>query len=46
MDKIAKYREYIQTLLTGYASDDERHERCKSRISKLAVLMQHNNDLI
>ena len=23
MDKLAKYREYIQTLLTHYASDDK-----------------------
>ena len=26
MDKIAKYREYIQTLLTNYAKDDEEEE--------------------
>ncbi|MBD2492795.1 XisI protein [Nostoc sp. FACHB-280] len=32
MDKIAKYREYIQTLLTHYASDDVSDEQVETQL--------------
>ena len=32
MDKIAKYREYIQTLLTHYASDDVSDDKVEAQL--------------
>ncbi|MBE9209634.1 XisI protein [Nostoc sp. LEGE 06077] len=32
MDKIAKYREYIQTLLTHYASDDVSDQQVETQL--------------
>ncbi|BAY14573.1 hypothetical protein NIES21_03300 [Anabaenopsis circularis NIES-21] len=32
MDKIAKYREYIQTLLTNYANDDVSNEQVETQL--------------